>query len=83
MKILNKIIITLFIFFICLIITIGIIGIIIINNFLVWREYYEYIDIEGVKGRAPICYKSNNQKYCKNTILTFKVNNYIKKRERR
>ena len=83
MKILNKIITILFIFFICLIIIIGIIGIIIINNFLAWRDYYEYIDTKGVKGRAPICYKLNNQKYCKNTIFTFKVNSYIKRREKR
>ena len=83
MKILNKIIITLFIFFICLIIAIGIIGIIIVDNALKWREYYEYIDIKGEKGRAPYCYILDKQKYCRNTISSFKVNTYIEKKERR
>ena len=79
----DKIITILFIFFVFLIIIFGLTGIIIIDNSLKWREYYEYIDIKGEKGRAPYCYILDKQKYCRNTISSFKVNTYIEKKERR
>lgn len=79
----DKIITILFIFFTFLITIFSLTSIVIIDNSLKWREYYEYINIKGEKGRAPYCYILNKQKYCRDTISAFRVNSYIEKRERR
>ena len=83
MKILNRMITILFIFFIGLIISVCIVAIIFVDNSLKWRDYYEYIDTKGGKGRAPYCFTMEEQKYCRDTISRFKVIKYIEKKERR